>query len=170
MQVSRMRINQLRLVLEPLLMLACIAGGTYFAPESAYGRPGFKTVLNRVSEAWQTQKGALLEQGAEVMKAIADAVSAEGTSPQFYQLHNLFRFRFGGQLLCIFFVQLRLLDPKFQSRGFQSVLLRLLLRYFPLNSQRYRRARSRDEAGLEDPVLQSPSDLATLMPRLQMAP
>ena len=76
-------------------------------------------MLNRVSEAWQTQKRALLEQGAEVMKAIADAVGAEGTSHNPATCIPLFRLRFGFKLLCTFLVHLRLLSrpttPAFSS-------------------------------------------------------
>ena len=31
------------------------AGGTYFPPEDRYGRPGFKTVLQRLAEIWRTE-------------------------------------------------------------------------------------------------------------------
>ncbi len=38
-------------------------GGTYFPPEDRYGRPGFRTVVNGIHEAW-TERRAQLEQHA----------------------------------------------------------------------------------------------------------
>ncbi len=35
-------------------------GGTYFPPEDRYGRPGFKTLLLSISEAWHTRKEDIL--------------------------------------------------------------------------------------------------------------
>ncbi|KAG6547746.1 hypothetical protein Mapa_010559 [Marchantia paleacea] len=57
-----------------------IVGGTYFAPEDKYGRPGFKTVLKRVKEVWVTKKDALREAGDQVVQQLAEATSASSTS------------------------------------------------------------------------------------------
>ncbi|BBN11014.1 uncharacterized protein MPTK1_5g08350 [Marchantia polymorpha subsp. ruderalis] len=57
-----------------------IVGGTYFAPEDKYGRPGFKTVLKRVKEVWATKKDALREAGDQVVQQLAEATSASSTS------------------------------------------------------------------------------------------
>ncbi len=35
-------------------------GGTYFPPEPRYGRPGFRDILRRVAELWETERDALL--------------------------------------------------------------------------------------------------------------
>ena len=45
-------------------------GGTYFAPEPRYGRPGFRQVLVTVRRAWAEQRGALAESGARLMAAL----------------------------------------------------------------------------------------------------
>lgn len=53
-------------------------GGTYFPPEDKYGRPGFKTVLLRVSEFYQKEKEKALK-GAEVLhRELARAASSDG--------------------------------------------------------------------------------------------
>ncbi|KAL2634596.1 hypothetical protein R1flu_006075 [Riccia fluitans] len=57
-----------------------IVGGTYFAPEDKFGRPGFKTVLKRVKEVWTTKKDALRESGEQVVQQLAEATSAISTS------------------------------------------------------------------------------------------
>jgi uncharacterized protein YyaL (SSP411 family) len=36
-------------------------GGTYFPPEDRFGRPGFKTVLERLASAWETRRDEVLE-------------------------------------------------------------------------------------------------------------
>src|SRR5689334_14705605 len=33
-----------------------IFGGTYFAPDNRYGRPGFQTILERLAEAWKSDR------------------------------------------------------------------------------------------------------------------
>ena len=45
-------------------------GGTYFPPSDRWGRPGFSTVLNTLSDRWKNQKTALLEAGDELTKAL----------------------------------------------------------------------------------------------------
>jgi hypothetical protein len=36
-------------------------GGTYFPPDSRYGRPGFAQVLEHIAEAWKTRRAQLVE-------------------------------------------------------------------------------------------------------------
>ena len=55
-----------------------LVGGTYFPPEDKYGRPGFKTVLHKVSEAWRKDKQALISQGTRVLSSIAEAITSQG--------------------------------------------------------------------------------------------
>ncbi len=47
-----------------------LTGGTYFPPNDRYGRPGFKTVLRKVSQLWKERREELVAQGARVMEAI----------------------------------------------------------------------------------------------------
>lgn len=42
-------------------------GGTYFPPEDRYGRTGFKTVLERVSEKWQEERAAIVNVSENVV-------------------------------------------------------------------------------------------------------
>ncbi|MBD3242428.1 MAG: DUF255 domain-containing protein, partial [Chitinivibrionales bacterium] len=44
--------------------------GTYFPPESRWGRPGFRTVLTRIAEAWRHNRGELLADAAQVVEAV----------------------------------------------------------------------------------------------------
>jgi uncharacterized protein YyaL (SSP411 family) len=41
-------------------------GGTYYPPDDRYGRPGFKTVLLRLAEAWETRRSEVLDSAAKL--------------------------------------------------------------------------------------------------------
>ena len=45
-------------------------GGTYFPPEDAYGRPGFRTVLRSIHEAWQAKRADLLATSQSITQAL----------------------------------------------------------------------------------------------------
>jgi len=42
--------------------------GTYFPPQDAYGRPGFPTLLTKLSEAWSSNKDQLLSQANSIVE------------------------------------------------------------------------------------------------------
>ena len=52
-------------------------GGTYFPPEDRYGRAGFPTVLQRISDAWKNEHEKVLETANDAIKALSD-MSATG--------------------------------------------------------------------------------------------
>src|SRR5512135_179803 len=41
-------------------------GGTYFPPDSRYGRPGFLQILNQVAQIWQTRPAAVADSAADI--------------------------------------------------------------------------------------------------------
>src|SRR5579859_5375187 len=45
-------------------------GGTYFAPDSRYGRPGFPDVLKDVARVWKTQPDQVEKAGLQLAQAI----------------------------------------------------------------------------------------------------
>ena len=47
-------------------------GGTYFPPDDRYGRPGFKSVLLRLAEAWKNDRAHLEEQGERIVAALRE--------------------------------------------------------------------------------------------------
>jgi uncharacterized protein len=52
-------------------------GGTYFAPESSSGRPGFKAVISEIASQWKTSPSTLREESTLLFaKLAADAKSA----------------------------------------------------------------------------------------------
>jgi uncharacterized protein len=53
--------------------------GTYFPPVDKYGRPGFKTLLEKIAELWRTQRGTLLDE-AQQLTAHVQQLSAPGPS------------------------------------------------------------------------------------------
>ena len=59
-----------------------IMGGTYFPPNEKYGRPGFKTVLRRIKEAWDSKRGLIYESGNNVIQQLSDALSTSETSKE----------------------------------------------------------------------------------------
>jgi len=69
-------------------------GGTYFPPDDRFGRPGFRSVLLRVAEAWQ-KDGARIRQSAErVTQELGRMVNAgvsEGGAPQISALENAYQ-------------------------------------------------------------------------------
>jgi uncharacterized protein YyaL (SSP411 family) len=81
-------------------------GGTYFPPEDRYGRPGFATALQRISEAWERDRERIVTSSEDVLQAlqketqIAPAagilVSAETLDSGFYGFRRLFDTRRGG--------------------------------------------------------------------------
>ncbi|KAL6210429.1 hypothetical protein ACLB2K_015661 [Fragaria x ananassa] len=57
-----------------------LMGGTYFSPEDKYGRPGFKTILGKVKEAWETKRDVLVKSGAFAIEQLSEALSASASS------------------------------------------------------------------------------------------
>ncbi|MCJ7694979.1 MAG: DUF255 domain-containing protein, partial [Anaerolineaceae bacterium] len=55
-------------------------GGTYFPPQSRYGMPAFKDVLNSLAALWQNDRGQILKVGNELASALSDR-SASETKP-----------------------------------------------------------------------------------------
>jgi uncharacterized protein YyaL (SSP411 family) len=45
-------------------------GGTYFPPESRYGRPGFREVLEKISEAWHQKPDAIAQNTRMLVNAL----------------------------------------------------------------------------------------------------
>src|SRR5262245_62109607 len=44
--------------------------GTYFPPDNRYGRPGFKLVVEKLIEAWQTRREDVLRSGRDIAEAL----------------------------------------------------------------------------------------------------
>lgn len=53
-------------------------GGTYFPPEDLHGRPGFKKVLNAVSELYRSKKNEVYEYGKKLMNLLKTEQSSKG--------------------------------------------------------------------------------------------
>ncbi|KAK3407380.1 hypothetical protein EUGRSUZ_K03449 [Eucalyptus grandis] len=52
-----------------------LMGGTYFPPDDKFGRPGFKTVLRKVKDAWDTRRDMLVKSGAFAIEQLSEALS-----------------------------------------------------------------------------------------------
>src|SRR5712691_2952942 len=48
--------------------------GTYFPPTDRYGRPGFKTLLERIADLWSRDRDGLRAQGAEVARFLRESI------------------------------------------------------------------------------------------------
>ncbi|MGH7595624.1 MAG: thioredoxin domain-containing protein, partial [bacterium] len=46
--------------------------GTYFPPDSRYGRPGFPDLLQRLHTAWMEQREQVLQSGEQIIKALQE--------------------------------------------------------------------------------------------------
>jgi hypothetical protein len=54
-------------------------GGTYFPPESGYGRPGFIDILESTSALWQNERDRLLGSAAKLTAIISDMAVGDAT-------------------------------------------------------------------------------------------
>src|SRR6266404_8762128 len=73
-------------------------GGTYFPPADRYGRPGFRTVLMRVHQAWTEQRQGVLESADRVLGAMQEMVNhgvGEGAAPDFAVMDEAYK-RYAG--------------------------------------------------------------------------
>ncbi|CAE6138872.1 unnamed protein product [Arabidopsis arenosa] len=53
-----------------------LMGGTYFPPNDNYGRPGFKTLLKKVKDAWDSKRDTLVKSGTYAIEELTKALSA----------------------------------------------------------------------------------------------
>lgn len=67
--------------------------GTYFPPESGYGRIGFYELLSRIAHLWNTNREALYSSGSEIMAAVSEnaRVSGEPGKSLFNRAYGIFR-------------------------------------------------------------------------------
>ncbi len=54
-------------------------GGTYWPPVDGYGRPGFRTVLTRVAEAWKKDQTRIEQSANDVVEQLEKAIHASST-------------------------------------------------------------------------------------------
>lgn len=80
-------------------------GGTYFPPDGAYGRPGFRSVLTHLAAAWQNDRARILESSESVTAQLASIAandrsfarnSAELAREAYLQFRSSFDVRYGG--------------------------------------------------------------------------
>ncbi len=55
-------------------------GGTYFPPDNRYGRPGFAAILERIAEAWRTDRARIVQSSSDVIAQLQQYTSAGGSS------------------------------------------------------------------------------------------
>lgn len=53
-----------------------LMGGTYFPPDDKYGRPGFRTILRKVKDAWDNKRDMIVKSGAFAIEQLSEALSA----------------------------------------------------------------------------------------------
>ena len=80
-------------------------GGTYFPPDNRFGRPGFKSILHSLAQAWKEDRARVEESGARVVEQLKDYAaqgSGKGEAGQgaldsaFYGFRRMFDSRLGG--------------------------------------------------------------------------
>src|SRR5678815_4763143 len=47
-------------------------GGTYFPPEDRFGRPGFKTLLQRIANGWRDDREGIIAHGNTVIEQLKE--------------------------------------------------------------------------------------------------
>ncbi|HEX4646205.1 MAG TPA: thioredoxin domain-containing protein, partial [Verrucomicrobiae bacterium] len=50
-------------------------GGTYFAPETKYGRPGFLDLLKQINRLWETRHGDVVQSAADLHKKLEEVTA-----------------------------------------------------------------------------------------------
>jgi hypothetical protein len=81
-------------------------GGTYFPPDSRYGRPGFRRILEGLAEAWRLDRGRILESSAAVLDQLRAHTESQPSAGRldeaaalesgFYAFRRTFDARHGG--------------------------------------------------------------------------
>ncbi|MEO5720298.1 MAG: thioredoxin domain-containing protein [Chthoniobacterales bacterium] len=80
-------------------------GGTYFPPEDKSGRPGFKSVLTKIAEAWKNDRARIVESSDKILGQLQGAVAQSGGTDKlsdgirekgFRQFASNFDEKFGG--------------------------------------------------------------------------
>src|SRR4051794_19522076 len=79
-------------------------GGTYFPPDSRWGRPGFRQVLEQLATAWQNDRERVLQAGDDVVEQLKGLVESGGSGridesvfeSGFLQFRRAFDSRLGG--------------------------------------------------------------------------
>src|SRR4249920_1709683 len=54
-------------------------GGTYFPPESRWGKPGFVDLLDKLTQAWRKDRSQIIASAATVMRQLRDATGSDGS-------------------------------------------------------------------------------------------
>jgi uncharacterized protein YyaL (SSP411 family) len=52
-------------------------GGTYYPPESQWGRPGFREVLTEITRAWREERSQVVESAGQITARLAEMARAE---------------------------------------------------------------------------------------------
>ncbi|MBZ5635648.1 MAG: thioredoxin domain-containing protein [Acidobacteriia bacterium] len=55
-------------------------GGTYFPPDTRYGRPGFRTILESLARAWREERDKIEQSGAQVVEQLRQYSQQGGES------------------------------------------------------------------------------------------
>jgi len=55
-------------------------GGTYFPPDSRYGRPGFKDLITRIAELWQTERDKIDADAAQMVGTLQKIANQANTA------------------------------------------------------------------------------------------
>jgi uncharacterized protein YyaL (SSP411 family) len=55
-------------------------GGTYFPPDSRYGRPGFPQLLNYIGELWETGRAKIAESANDIVEQLRHHTQAQPTA------------------------------------------------------------------------------------------
>lgn len=79
-------------------------GGTYFPPDSRWGRPGFGEILEQLARAWQGNRTRIIESGRDMVEQLTAHVKVEGVGrvdestleSGFYQFRRNYDSRLGG--------------------------------------------------------------------------
>jgi uncharacterized protein YyaL (SSP411 family) len=116
-------------------------GGTYFPPDTRYGRPGFGAILERIAEAWRSERGRILQSSGDVIAQLAqyagsgpstgipDKTSLDSAFQHFRRMYDSAHGGFGSA-------------PKFP----RPVVFNFLLRYYARSADGSTQADTKEDA------------------------
>jgi uncharacterized protein YyaL (SSP411 family) len=80
-------------------------GGTYFPPEDKWGQPGLKRVLNKIADAWKTDRDKIVASSDKIISQLQNAIEVAGSAEEvndsvarkaYDQFASNFDVKFGG--------------------------------------------------------------------------
>lgn len=86
-------------------------GATYFPPDDHFGKPGFKTLLNRIAQLWRSNSDKVKASGDNMMQQLKSYLHVNHAQMTYYQsTHYLVSYRQNHQIQPVHWIQMLFLQ------------------------------------------------------------